>query len=62
MIVEVKHRCSDYNSYRAARVKSLFNAENGCDWQKSAEISIEGTEWKIGLIVGASGTGKTSIY
>lgn len=61
MIVEVKHRCSDFTSYRAARVKSLFNAENGCDWQKTVDIPIEVMEWKIGLIVGASGTGKTSI-
>lgn len=61
MIVEVKHRCSDFNSYRAARVKSLFNAENGCDWQVKAELPIEGKEWQIGLIVGPSGSGKTSI-
>lgn len=61
MIVDVKHKCSDFNSYRAARVKSLFNAENGCDWSKSIELPIEGKEWKIGLIVGASGSGKTSV-
>jgi len=61
MIVEVKHRCSDYDSYRAARVKSLFNAENGCNWERTAELSIEGIEWKIGLIAGPSGSGKTSI-
>jgi len=61
MKIEVKHRCSDFNSYRAARVKSLFNAENGCDWQTTAELPIEGKEWQIGLIVGPSGSGKTSI-
>lgn len=27
MKIEVQHHCSDFNSYRAARVKSLFNAE-----------------------------------
>lgn len=27
MKIEIKHRCDDFNSYRAARVKSLFNAE-----------------------------------
>jgi hypothetical protein len=31
MKIEINHRCSDFNSYRAARVKSLFNAESGCD-------------------------------
>ncbi len=61
MIIEVKHRCSDFDSYRASRVKSLFNAENGCDWQHVANLPIEDFDWKIGLIVGASGSGKTSI-
>lgn len=61
MIVDVNHRCSDYNSYRAARVKSLFNAESGCNWQHSATIPIDEGGWSIGLIVGPSGSGKTSI-
>ena len=61
MRIEVKHRCSDFDSYRAARVKSLFNAENGCNWERTAELPIEDMEWKIGLIVGPSGSGKTSI-
>jgi hypothetical protein len=30
MKIEIRNRCSDFNSYRAARVKSLFNAESGC--------------------------------
>jgi hypothetical protein len=30
MQIEIRNRCSDFNSYRAARVKSLFNAESGC--------------------------------
>lgn len=61
MRVEVNHNCADFSSYRAARVKSLFNAESGCNWQHVAELPIEGNDWKIGLIVGASGSGKTSI-
>lgn len=61
MRVEIKHSCNDFNSYRAARVKSLFNAENGHTWEHVAELPIEGKEWKIGLIVGASGSGKTSL-
>jgi GNAT superfamily N-acetyltransferase len=61
MIVEVRHQCSDYNSYRAARVKSLFNAESGCNWEYVANLPIENRDWKIGLIVGPSGSGKTSI-
>ena len=61
MRIEVQHHCSDFNSYRAARVKSLFNAEKGCDWEKTVELPIENRVWQIGLIVGPSGSGKTSI-
>ncbi len=61
MIIEIQHKCSDYNSYRSARVKSLFNAENGCNWEKIVELPIEEKEWRIGLIVGKSGSGKTSV-
>lgn len=55
----IKNRCKDYNSYRCARVKSLFNAETGAVFETSAEIP-EG-EWSLGVIVGPSGSGKTSI-
>lgn len=61
MKVDVKHSCSDYNSYRAARVKSLFNAESGCNWEHIADLPIEDFDWSVGLIVGPSGSGKTSI-
>ena len=61
MIIDIHHRCSDFNSFRAAKVKSLFNAENGSDWNKSVDIPIENISWQIGLIVGASGSGKTSV-
>jgi len=61
MIINVNHKCSDFNSYRAARVKSLFNAENGCNWEHVADLPLEGMDWKIGLIVGPSGSGKTSL-
>ena len=44
MKIEVQHHCSDFNSYRAARVKSLFNAEKGCDWEKTIELPIEDRE------------------
>lgn len=61
MKVEVHNRCSDYSSYRAARVKSLFNAENGCNFDLVADLPIDDSEWKVGLIVGPSGSGKTSM-
>lgn len=61
MKLEISHRCSDFDSYRAARVKSLFNVERGCDWSHTAELPDPGEDWQIGVIVGASGSGKTSI-
>ena len=62
MRLEIRHSCTDFNSYRAARVKSLFNATTGYNWSKDVELPIEGKEWQIGLIVGASGSGKTASH
>lgn len=61
MHVSVYNSCPDYTSYRAARVKSLFNAERGNEFRLEAELPVEGAPWGIGLIVGPSGSGKTSI-
>lgn len=61
MKIKVANRCSDFDSYRAARVKSLFNAESGCDFSLEVDIPVDDREWAIGLIVGPSGAGKTSI-
>jgi len=61
MKIEINHRCSDFKSYRAARVKSLFNVDAGCNFDLSAELPVEGAEWKLGVVVGPSGSGKSSI-
>ena len=61
MIINVHNSCADYDSYRAARVKSLFNCESGADFRISAELPAEDNSWKIGVIVGPSGSGKSSI-
>jgi len=49
-------------SFRANKVKSMFD----CDMdivkkEYDVDIPIESIEWNVGLIVGASGTGKTTI-
>lgn len=60
-MIEIHNRVSDFDSYRAARVKSLFNAESGCNFDLSIEgVDLSG-EWSIGVVVGPSGSGKTSI-
>lgn len=61
MKISINHTCADYNSYRAARVKSLFNVEEGYKWSHEAELPIEEKPWKIGLVVGPSGSGKSSL-
>ena len=61
MRIEVHNSCTDFDSYRAARVKSLFNAESGANFDLVADLPIDNLDWKIGVIVGPSGSGKTSL-
>lgn len=61
MKLEIRNRCSDFNSYRAARVKSLFNTDSGCNFDLDADLPIDDPDWKLGVVVGPSGSGKTSI-
>lgn len=51
-----------FNGYRAARVRSMFNVaeETGSSHTVDVDLPIEGEKWQIGLIVGPSGTGKTT--
>jgi ABC-type glutathione transport system ATPase component len=60
MTIELKNSCSEFDSYRAARVKSMFNAETGANWQKTINLDLP-EDWGVGLIVGKSGSGKTSL-
>jgi len=61
MKVSVRHRCTDFNSYRSARVKSLFNVESGANFALDAELPVDDADWKVGVIVGPSGSGKSSL-
>ena len=61
MKVAVHHRCDEFSSYRAARVKSLFNVESGANFQLDADLDLDSAPWQIGVIVGPSGSGKTSM-
>lgn len=60
MKIDIVHQSPDYDSYRCARVRSLFNLENA-DTRITADLPIENEPWRIGLVVGPSGSGKTSI-
>lgn len=61
MKITVRNTCRDHDSYRAARVKSLFNVDTGADFSLDAELPIDADDWQIGVVVGPSGSGKTSI-
>ncbi len=61
MKLAIRNRCSDFSSYRAARVKSLFNVDSGANFSLDADLDIDDDGWKIGVVVGPSGSGKTSI-
>jgi ABC-type glutathione transport system ATPase component len=61
MIINIHNSCNDFNSYRAARVKSLFNPERGNEFRLVADLPLENMNWQVGLIVGPSGSGKTSL-
>lgn len=61
MRIEIAKRTIDADGYRAARVKSLFNVEDGSRFELTAELPIEDADWRVGLVVGPSGSGKTSI-
>lgn len=50
------------NSFKANKVKSMFDCDMDVVKKEfDVNIPIEGMKWNIGLIVGASGTGKTTI-
>lgn len=61
MKITVANRCPDANTFRAAAVKSLFNAEDGTRFDLDATLPDPGGDWRIGVVVGPSGSGKSSI-
>ena len=52
MKVSIRNKTQNFNSYRAARVKSLFNAERGDKFNLDIDVPVDGDDWKIGVIVG----------
>lgn len=61
MRIDITSVCEDFESYRAARVKSLFNVDDGSRFELSVDLPIEDMDWKLGLVVGPSGSGKTTL-
>lgn len=65
MKVEVRNEGPVYDTFRANRTRSLFNVEDvrGAKFELDVDMPVEEIEggWNVGLVVGASGTGKSSI-
>jgi ABC-type ATPase involved in cell division len=59
--ISVTRKCPDYSSYRAACVKSLFNADEAHTFTIEASLPVDEDGWQIGLIVGPSGSGKSTL-
>lgn len=61
MKIQIINECPNFDSYRAAMVKSLFNVDDGSRFELSADLPLGDHDWNVGLVVGPSGSGKTSI-
>lgn len=58
----VKETVVDNSSFRVSSILSNFDLDTSHLKETfSGKIDIEGQEWKVGLIVGGSGTGKSTI-
>lgn len=62
MEIAIRNRTTDFESYAVNRAKSLFNVETGAEFNADFEVPIDSLEeWSVGVVVGPSGTGKSSI-
>lgn len=61
--ITFSNTCKVPDSYRSARVRSLFNvkANSGSAFDVTCELPLDEKDWHIGIIVGPSGSGKSSI-
>ena len=63
MRADIVLRSATSRSYRAAAVQGLFDIPVAAEQsvRVTAELPLEGLDWKVGVIVGASGSGKSTI-
>lgn len=60
MRINIHHPSPDNTGYRSARVRSMFNVDDP-SFRLIADLQMEAAAWSIGLVVGPSGSGKSSI-
>ena len=61
MKLHIEHSCARFTGYRSARVRSLFNVDDGSRVEIDADLPVDEPGWQIGVIVGPSGSGKSSL-
>jgi predicted ABC-type transport system involved in lysophospholipase L1 biosynthesis ATPase subunit len=63
MLIEVDQSVPPFQSYAADRTRGLYNVEveDGQRFQLAADVPVERDDWQIGVVVGPSGSGKSSI-
>ena len=61
--IQIDQAVPVYKGYRSARVRSLFNVspEDGARFRAECALPVDEADWQVGLIVGPSGSGKSSI-
>ncbi len=57
----IHHNSPIPETYRAARVSSMFNVEGDADFRLELDADLAARPWQVGLIVGPSGSGKSSL-
>lgn len=62
-VIVVDQEVPKYQSYAAERTRGLYNveADDGAHFQLKVDIPTDRTDWKVGMIVGPSGSGKSSV-
>jgi len=63
MKIQVDRKGEVFSGYKAERARGLFNVseEDGSEFHLTAELPVELDSWKVGVVVGSSGSGKSSI-
>lgn len=61
MKLAIHHKSPIPETYRAARVSSMFNVEGDADFRLELDADLGARPWQVGLIVGPSGSGKSSL-
>ena len=63
MRIDIDQQVPAYDSYAAERTRGLYNVDvlDGQRFQLSVDIPVEQEDWQIGIVVGPSGSGKSSI-